>query len=99
ISLITLLLIGYMINIPYVIDYGHQCFNMISSMIGGPLVGFGYILLCLYLCQLKQFSNVLTIFKYPGKLSLTVYLMQSFIFTFIYVGLSLYNQLPLYQSY
>lgn len=99
ISLITLLLIGYMIKIPYVIDYGHQGFNMISSMIGGPLVGFGYILLCLYLCQLKQFSHVLTIFKYPGKLSLTVYLMQSFIFTFIYVGLSLYNQLPLYQSY
>lgn len=95
----VMLVVGYAFKMPYVIDYGNQAFAIISAMIGGPLVAFGYILLFIYCCQFNQFSKVVRIFKYPGKLSLTVYLMQSFIFTFIFVGLGLYNKLPLYESY
>ena len=94
-----MLIVGYAFKLPYVVDIGNQAFAIISAMIGGPLVAFGYILLFIYCCRFKQFSKTVNIFKYPGKLSLTVYLMQSFIFTFIYVGLGLYNKLPLYESY
>ncbi|UXS60656.1 DUF418 domain-containing protein [Staphylococcus ureilyticus] len=94
-----MLIVGYAFKMPYVVDIGNQAFAIISAMIGGPLVAFGYILLFIYCCRFKQFSKTVNIFKYPGKLSLTVYLMQSFIFTFIYVGLGLYNKLPLYESY
>ncbi|MFL1420441.1 MULTISPECIES: DUF418 domain-containing protein [Staphylococcus cohnii species complex] len=94
-----MLIVGYTFKLPYVVDIGNQAFAIISAMIGGPLVAFGYTLLFIYCCRFKQFSKTVNIFKYPGKLSLTVYLMQSFIFTFIYVGLGLYNKLPLYESY
>lgn len=94
-----MLIVGYAFKMPYVVDIGNQAFAIISAMIGGPLVAFGYILLFIYCCRFKQFSKTVNIFKYPGKLSLTVYLMQSFIFTFIYVGLGLYYKLPLYESY
>ncbi|MCI8279457.1 MAG: DUF418 domain-containing protein, partial [Staphylococcus xylosus] len=41
------------------------------------------------------------VFTYPGKLSLSVYLTQSIVLSIVFlgIGVGLYNQLPLYQSY
>src|SRR5699024_5457383 len=93
----VMLRVVYAFKILYVIDYGNQALAIISAMSGGPLVAFSYILLFIYCCQFNQFTKIVRIFKYPGKLSLTVYLMLSFIFTFIFVGLGFYNKLPLYE--
>ncbi|MGO3496578.1 MAG: DUF418 domain-containing protein [Staphylococcus equorum] len=97
----TLFIIGYFIKLPFALDYANNTFSVISSMVGGPILAMGYILIFVRLCQYAKAAKVLDIFKYPGKLSLSVYISQSIIFTFIYndIGLSLYNKLPLYQSY
>ncbi|HLR18513.1 MAG TPA: DUF418 domain-containing protein [Staphylococcus sp.] len=97
----ALFIIGYLIKLPLAIDYANNAFSIISSMVGGPILAMGYILIFTRLCQYIKVAKVLNIFKYPGKLSLSVYLSQSIIFAFIYydIGLGLYNKLPLYQSY
>ncbi|MCG7339414.1 DUF418 domain-containing protein [Staphylococcus sp. ACRSN] len=92
---------GYIVKLPHVIDYGNNAYSNVSSMVGGPLVATGYIILFIVLCQYRKISRLLKIFKYPGRVSLSVYLGQSIIFTLIYMGfgLGLYYKLYLYQSY
>ncbi|MHC3759480.1 DUF418 domain-containing protein [Staphylococcus succinus] len=93
------IVIGYTLKVPFAIDYSNNAFQYISAMVGGPIVAAGYILIFLRLCQVSKVRKVVHLFEYPGKLSLTVYLSQSIIFTLIYMGLGLYNKLELYQSY
>ncbi|WP_241961742.1 DUF418 domain-containing protein, partial [Staphylococcus succinus] len=93
------IVIGYALKVPFAIDYSNNAFQYISAMVGGPIVAAGYILIFLRLCQVSKVRKVVHLFEYPGKLSLTVYLLQSIIFTLIYMGLGLYNKLELYQSY
>ncbi|WP_418128419.1 DUF418 domain-containing protein [Staphylococcus sp. HKU1] len=99
----TFLIIGYLVKLPYAIDYANQALSTLSTMLGGPLVATGYVLLFIILCQKSNFVRFISMFKYPGKLSLTIYLTQSIIFTLIYGGLGfgfgLYDRLALYQSY
>lgn len=97
-SLIAIL--GYCIKMPFAIDYDNGSFAVINA-VGGPIVSAGYIILIVYLCQSVHGAQIMRIFKYPGKLSLSVYITQSIMFTFIFMGfgLGLYNKLPLYQSY
>lgn len=85
---------------PFAIDYDNGSFAVINA-VGGPIVSAGYIILIVYLCQSVHGAQIMRIFKYPGKLSLSVYITQSIMFTFIFMGfgLGLYNKLPLYQSY
>lgn len=59
------------------------------SMIGGSLLAIGYI--CLFAFAYTQFADspILSAFENVGKLSLTNYMMQSVICTFIFYGYGL----------
>ncbi|MEB7037702.1 DUF418 domain-containing protein [Staphylococcus gallinarum] len=96
-----LVVCGYLIKLPHAIDYGNNALINVSSMVGGPIVAAGYILIFIVLCQYGRSAQILSVFKYPGRLSLSIYLSQSIIFTLIYMGfgLGLFNKLALYQSY
>lgn len=96
--LITVL--GYLIKVPFAIDYDNSAFAIINA-VGGPIVAVGYIIIIVYLCQNERTLKIMRVFKYPGKLSLSVYITQSIVFTFIFMGfgLGLYYKLPLYQAY
>ncbi|PHK49873.1 DUF418 domain-containing protein [Staphylococcus edaphicus] len=97
---IICLSVGYLIKLPYALDYANHSYQLIST-IGGPIVAAGYILLFIAVYQYTKAARLLKVFTYLGKLSLSVYLSQSVILTFIFmgVGLGLYDKLPLYQSY
>ena len=58
-------------------------------MIGGSLLAIGYI--CLFAFAYTQFADspILSAFENVGKLSLTNYMMQSVICTFIFYGYGL----------
>lgn len=96
-----LIIFGYLIKLPHSVDYGNNALINVSSMVGGPIVAAGYILVFIVLCQMERVKQYLNVFQYTGKLSLSVYLSQSIIFTLIYMGfgLGLFNKLALYQSY
>lgn len=94
-------LLGYVYKIPSVVHYEDETYRLVSSLLSGPIVASGYILIFLAVCQTNVGKRILSIFIYPGKLSMSVYLTQSLIFLFLYTGagLGLYGQLPLWQSY
>lgn len=96
-----LIIFGYLIKLPHSVDYGNNALINVSSMVGGSIVAAGYILVFIVLCQMERVKQYLNVFQYTGKLSLSVYLSQSIIFTLIYMGfgLGLFNKLALYQSY
>ncbi|WP_086428444.1 DUF418 domain-containing protein [Staphylococcus cornubiensis] len=74
---------------------------MFSFMVGGPLLSVGIVLLFFHVMQYPVAQKLLKLFRYPGKMSLSVYLSQSIVCTFLFTGFGLgfYNKLPLYQTY
>lgn len=97
---ILCLIIGYVVKMPYALDFSNSAYQNIN-IVGGPIVAAGYILIFIAMYQSLRIANLLQVFTYPGKLSLSVYLTQSVVLSIIFlgIGLGLYNQLPLYQSY
>lgn len=97
---ILCLIIGYIIKIPFALDFSNSAYQYIN-IVGGPIVAAGYILIFIAMYQRTRARQLLKVFTYPGKLSLTVYLTQSIVMSIIFLGIGfgLYNQLSLYQSY
>ena len=57
-----------------------------ALMIGQQMLSLGYVFLFMWLFTLLQSSKVMLAFESVGKLSLTNYLMQSIICTFVFYG-------------
>lgn len=97
---ILCLIIGYIIKMPFALDFSNSAYQYIN-IVGGPIVAVGYILIFIAMYQRTRARQLLKVFTYPGKLSLTVYLTQSIVMSIIFLGIGfgLYNQLSLYQSY
>lgn len=97
---ILCLIIGYIIKMPFALDFSNSAYQYIN-IVGGPIVAAGYILIFIAMYQRTRARQLLKVFTYPGKLSLTVYLTQSIVMSIIFLGIGfgLYNQLSLYQSY
>lgn len=97
---ILCLIIGYIIKIPFALDFSNSAYQYIN-IVGGPIVAAGYILIFIAMYQRTRARQLLKVFTYPGNLSLTVYLTQSIVMSIIFLGIGfgLYNQLSLYQSY
>ena len=95
------IVVGYIYKLPSVIYYADETYKLVSSLLAGPIVATCYILVFFYLCQTVKGKNWISVFAFPGKLSMSVYLTQSIIFLYIYTGagFGLYNKLTLAQSY
>ncbi|MDE9829961.1 DUF418 domain-containing protein [Staphylococcus delphini] len=76
-------------------------YMMFSFTIGGPLFSVGIVLLFFRVMQYTAAQKLLKPFRYPGKMSLSVYLTQSIVCVLFFAGFGFgfYNQLPLYQTY
>jgi len=72
---------------PYVMNYNHWLPDM--SIVGGSFLSIGYICLFAFAYSKLQPHRLLTAFESVGKLSLTNYIMQSVICTFIFYGYGL----------
>ena len=72
---------------PYLINYIHWLPDM--SVVGGSLLPIGYICLFAFLYAKLHPHLLLTAFENVGKLSLTNYIMQTVICTFIFYGYGL----------
>lgn len=64
-------------------------YRLDMSMIGGSMLAIGYISLFVYLYNHQKLRRFLSGFESMGKLSLTNYLMQSMICTFLFYGYGL----------
>lgn len=97
---IICLITGYVVKMPFALDFSNSAYQNIN-IVGGPIVAAGYILIFIAMYQSTRLAKVLKVFTYPGKLSLSVYLTQSIVLSIVFlgIGVGLYNQLPLYQSY
>lgn len=71
--------------------------DLLQTLFGGPLLGFGYVALLLFLLNIPFIQKVFSPFAAVGKMSLTIYLTQSIIATLIFYGygFGLYGQLDL----
>ncbi|WP_033826516.1 DUF418 domain-containing protein [Bacillus andreraoultii] len=67
--------------------------------LGGPILAIGYIFLFSYFYT-KSEQNLLTVFDYVGRISMTNYLMQSVICTTIFYGygLGLFGKLGVFNA-
>ena len=63
---------------PYQLDYTYPL-AYAKSYIGGPMLAFGYMALITSLCLMKPIQKLLNPFAKMGRMSLTMYLMQSVI--------------------
>lgn len=78
-GLLILIPIGLLLkSTPYLFD------EINLEMLGGIILPFGYI--CLFAFAYSKFPRTLTVFENVGKLSLTNYIMQTVICTFIFYG-------------
>lgn len=67
---------------------------------GGPLLGISYAYWLVILLENKKTARFIRIFSYIGKISLTNYLMQSIIWTFVFYhyGIGLYGKVSLSEG-
>ena len=74
--------------LPYFLT-GQQAAAFIQDQLGGPLLSCFYITAAVLLLRKERVLKVGRFFAYSGKMSLTQYLLQSVIFTFISYGYGL----------
>ncbi|MDN7244424.1 DUF418 domain-containing protein [Planococcus shenhongbingii] len=89
-----LLIIGLLLKAaPLLID-NNYAFRYIQDIFGGPLVAMGYAALIVLIADSRRMRKVLSPIAKVGRMSLTTYLSQSIIATFIFYsyGLGLYGQ-------
>ncbi|MFS0688461.1 DUF418 domain-containing protein [Sporosarcina sp. 179-K 8C2 HS] len=66
---------------------GYEFYNrLIQQLIGGPILAIGYACVIILLCTLPIFRTIFRPIGKAGRLSLTTYLMQSIIATFLFYG-------------
>lgn len=77
----------YMFSRTYLLDY-------LKDYVGGPILSVGYAALIISLCMIPVTVKVLSPIAKAGRMSLTLYLMQSIISTLLFYnfGFSLYGE-------
>lgn len=98
---VVVLILGLAIKMIQIVLEGSVTSQLMSQMIGGPIVALSYIMFFVILCENQTVRKILTPLQSIGKLSLTTYIMQSIICIIIFygVGLNYYGKLPVLTIY
>ncbi|MCJ0918352.1 DUF418 domain-containing protein [Mammaliicoccus sciuri] len=98
---VVVLILGLAIKMIQIVLEGSVTSQLMSQMIGGPIVALSYIMFFVILCEDQTARKILTPLQSIGKLSLTTYIMQSVICIFIFygVGFNFYGKLPVLTIY
>lgn len=98
---VVVLILGLAIKMIQIVLEGSVTSQLMSQMIGGPIVALSYIMFFVILCEDQKARKILTPLQSIGKLSLTTYIMQSVICIFIFygVGFNFYGKLPVLNIY
>ncbi|WP_436894867.1 DUF418 domain-containing protein [Mammaliicoccus sciuri] len=98
---VVVLILGLAIKMIQIVLEGSVTSQLMSQMIGGPIVALSYIMFFVILCEDQTARKILTPLQSIGKLSLTTYIMQSVICIFIFygVGFNYYGKLPVLNIY
>ncbi|WP_239750657.1 DUF418 domain-containing protein [Mammaliicoccus sp. H-M34] len=98
---LVIFILGLAIKMIQIVLEGSMTSQLISQMLGGPIVALSYIIFFVLLCEDATARKVLNPLQYIGKLSLTTYLTQSVICIFIFygIGLNYYGKLPVLTIY
>ncbi|GAA0314457.1 DUF418 domain-containing protein [Bacillus carboniphilus] len=97
---ILLLAIGLFIKVlPLLTSYEYP-FILLKNQIGGPIVAIAYFFICLGVVKGNQLGVLQEAIVRAGKLSITLYLTQSIVCTFIFYGygLGLYGKVELWEG-
>ncbi|UXV31563.1 DUF418 domain-containing protein [Mammaliicoccus sciuri] len=98
---VVVLILGLAIKMIQIVLEGSVTSQLMSQMIGGPIVALSYIMFFVILCEEQTARKILTPLQSIGKLSLTTYIMQSVICIIIFygVGFNFYGKLPVLTIY
>lgn len=98
---LVIFILGLAIKMIQIVLEGSMTSQLISQLLGGPIVALSYIIFFVLLCEDGTARKVLNPLQYIGKLSLTTYLTQSIICIFIFygIGLNYYGKLPVLTIY
>ncbi|HCW35876.1 MAG TPA: DUF418 domain-containing protein [Staphylococcus sp.] len=98
---VVVLILGLAIKMIQIVLEGSITSQLMSQMIGGPIVALSYIMFFVILCEDQTVRKILTPLQSIGKLSLTTYISQSIICILIFygVGLNYYGKLPVLTIY
>lgn len=98
---LVIFILGLAIKMIQIVLEGSMTSQLISQLLGGPIVALSYIIFFVLLCEDATARKVLNPLQYIGKLSLTTYLTQSIICIFIFYGIGLhyYGKLPVLTIY
>ncbi|MCD8894456.1 DUF418 domain-containing protein [Mammaliicoccus sciuri] len=98
---VVVLILGLAIKMIQIVLEGSVTSQLMSQMIGGPIVALSYIMFFVILCEDQTARKILTPLQSIGKLSLTTYIMQSVICIIIFygVGFNFYGKLPVLNIY
>lgn len=79
---------------PYMFTHTHLL-DYVKVVVGGPILAIGYMAVIIVICLLPFALKVLSPFAKLGRMSMTMYIMQSIIGTFIFYnfGLGLYGKM------
>ncbi|MGO1989406.1 DUF418 domain-containing protein, partial [Mammaliicoccus vitulinus] len=76
---LVIFVLGLAIKMIQIILEGSMSSQLISQMVGGPIVALSYIIFFVLLCESATARKILNPLQYIGKLSLTTYISQSVI--------------------
>lgn len=98
---VVVLILGLAIKMIQIVLEGSVTSQLMSQMIGGPIVALSYIMFFVILCEDQTARKILTPLQSIGKLSLTTYISQSIICMIIFygVGFNYYGKLPVLNIY
>ncbi|MCD8795450.1 DUF418 domain-containing protein [Mammaliicoccus sciuri] len=98
---VVVLILGLAIKMIQIVLEGSVTSQLMSQMIGGPIVALSYIMFFVILCEDQTARKIFTPLQSIGKLSLTTYISQSIICIIIFygVGLNYYGKLPVLNIY
>ncbi|MCE5039617.1 DUF418 domain-containing protein [Mammaliicoccus sciuri] len=98
---VVVLILGLAIKMIQIVLEGSVTSQLMSQMIGGPIVALSYIMFFVILCEDQTARKILTPLQSIGKLSLTTYISQSIICIIIFygIGLNYYGKLPVLNIY
>lgn len=98
---LVIFILGLAIKMIQIILEGSMSSQLISQMIGGPIVALSYIIFFVLLCESATARKILNPLQYIGKLSLTTYISQSVICIIIFygIGFNYYGKLPVFTIY
>jgi len=97
VAAVVLIVLGIILKmLPYTMDRTYFL-DSIQMQFGGPLLAVGYASAIILICCIPYATKILLPFAMAGRMSLTVYLLESLICTLIFYhfGLGLYGKLGL----